>query len=44
MFSHLNNSSLTIGDTVQAGQQIGLSGNTGFSTGAHLDYRVKSSR
>lgn len=38
---HLSQINVKLGDTVQAGQQIAVSGNTGVSTGAHLDFRVK---
>lgn len=41
MYSHLNGANVQVGQQVGAGSSIGLSGNTGFSTGAHLDYRVK---
>lgn len=41
MYSHLNGANVQVGQQVSAGNSIGLSGNTGFSTGAHLDYRVK---
>ena len=39
-YNHLSNIMAKIGDSVKAGQQIALSGNTGISTGPHLDYRV----
>ena len=40
-YFHLsNNNILKVGDRVRAGDLIGLSGNTGNSTGPHLDYRV----
>jgi len=40
-YFHLSkNDILKVGDRVDAGQLIGISGNTGNSTGAHLDYRV----
>ena len=37
---HLKESTVRIGDTVQQGDTVALSGNTGRSTGAHLDWRV----
>ena len=40
-YMHLsNNNVLKVGDVVQAGCLVGFSGNTGASTGAHLDYRI----
>lgn len=40
-YAHLKQApNLKIGQTVQQGQEIGLLGNTGFSTGNHLDFRI----
>lgn len=39
-YNHLTSSSVKKGDTVRVGQNIGLSGNTGNSTGPHLHFEV----
>lgn len=40
-YFHLSNNQVKkVGDKVKAGDIIGISGNTGNSTGPHLDYRV----
>jgi murein DD-endopeptidase MepM/ murein hydrolase activator NlpD len=39
--SHLSEISVKKGDTISRGQVVALSGNTGNSTGPHLDYRIK---
>jgi len=38
--AHLSAVSVAMGSQVGAGQQIGLSGNTGYSTGAHLHEQI----
>lgn len=40
-YLHLSQTLVTKGDKVNACQKIALTGNTGVSTGPHLDYRVR---
>lgn len=39
-FMHMDSRAVTVGQTVQKGQYVGTSGNTGNSTGAHLHIQV----
>src|SRR5690606_17444094 len=43
LYAHLAQTLMTVGDTVQAGQFIAASGNTGNSTGPHLHFGLRVS-
>jgi murein DD-endopeptidase MepM/ murein hydrolase activator NlpD len=40
-YFHLSERHVNVGDTVAAGQQLGLTGNTGLSTAAHLHWEMR---
>lgn len=41
IYGHLTKSYVSKGDVIKAGQRIGLTGNTGFSSGPHLHWEYR---
>ena len=44
LYGHLNNFTVEVGEKVVGGQQIGVSDSTGYSTGPHLHFGLKSKK
>ena len=42
LYAHMTQRSVSAGDTVQAGQQLGTVGSTGNSTGPHLHFEIRT--
>ena len=40
LYAHMSSRSVKKGDVVKKGQQLGLVGSTGYSTGPHLHFEI----
>lgn len=43
-YCHLSKRNVKAGEVISAGQQIGISGSTGYSTGIHLHFEVRNAK
>jgi murein DD-endopeptidase MepM/ murein hydrolase activator NlpD len=41
LYAHLSEVGVTVGDTVETGQKLGLAGCTGYCTGTHLHFELR---
>ena len=41
LYGHLTQATVEVGDKVKQGDQIGLMGSTGYSTGTHLHFELR---
>jgi murein DD-endopeptidase MepM/ murein hydrolase activator NlpD len=42
LYAHLSSAAVRVGDVVAAGQKLGLAGCTGYCTGTHLHFELRS--